>query len=81
LTSDSAEIRLASVSCCARIIKPFIKVYEIAGNPQKTEVYSLISSVLECLIKTAVVDPEVSSTIYDFKELHNIGSNNRWKFD
>lgn len=59
LTSDFSEIRLASVFCCAKIIKPFIRVYDIAENPQKAEVYLLIKNVLECLIKTAVIDPEV----------------------
>lgn len=53
---DSAEIRYAAVECCVEVVKPFIKVYEYAETPQKSEVYNLIKRVLECLIKTAVID-------------------------
>lgn len=50
-------IRLTSVYCCAEIVKPFVKVHELAENEQKMEVHSLIKNVLECLVRTAVVDP------------------------
>uniref|UniRef100_A0A915E5G1 Serine/threonine-protein kinase TOR n=1 Tax=Ditylenchus dipsaci TaxID=166011 RepID=A0A915E5G1_9BILA len=59
LVCDSTEIRLTAVYCCAGVVKPFIKVHELVENDQKTEVYSLIKNVLECLLRTAVVDSEV----------------------
>lgn len=59
MVCDSPEIRLAAVDCCVKMLTPFVKVYEYAENPQKSEVYSLIKKVLECLIKTSVVDQDV----------------------
>jgi len=38
------------------MLKPFIMVYENVENQQKAEVYNLIRNVLECLVKTAIVD-------------------------
>lgn len=56
MTSESIEIRLTAVNSCAEMIKPFIKIYDQVENRQKAELYSLIRNVLECLVKTAIVD-------------------------
>ncbi|CAK5074310.1 unnamed protein product [Meloidogyne enterolobii] len=56
LISDSVEIRLTAVYSCTEMLKPFIMVYENVENQQKAEVYNLIRNVLECLVKTAIVD-------------------------
>lgn len=56
---DSTEIRLTAVYCCAEIVKPFIRIHECVENSQKLEVYLLIKNVLECLVKVAVVDPDI----------------------
>ncbi|KAL7080367.1 hypothetical protein ACQ4LE_000271 [Meloidogyne hapla] len=58
LISDSVEIRLTAVYSCTEMLKPFIMVYENVENQQKAEVYNLIRNVLECLVKTAVVDTD-----------------------
>lgn len=57
LVSNEPEIQLAAVNCCVSIVKPFIKVYDEVEDAKKPEVYSLIRSVLDCLIKTAITDP------------------------
>lgn len=53
---DSVEIRLTSVYCCAEIVKPFVRVHGMVEKEQKLEVHTLIKNVLECLVRTAVVD-------------------------
>ncbi|CAK5054272.1 unnamed protein product [Meloidogyne enterolobii] len=58
LISDSVEIRLTAVYSCTEMLKPFIMVYENVENQQKAEVYNLIRNVLECLVKTAIVDTD-----------------------
>ncbi|KAL3082736.1 hypothetical protein niasHS_010538 [Heterodera schachtii] len=58
LTSDSTKIRLTSVFSCGEMLKPFVDIYEHVQTEQKAELYSLIRNVLECLVKTAIVDTE-----------------------
>ncbi|KAI1717889.1 FAT domain-containing protein [Ditylenchus destructor] len=74
LVSDSMEVRLAAVYCCAEIVKPFIKVHESVENDQKAEVYSLIENVLKCLLQTAVVDSEVDVRMSVLKCLAHVES-------
>lgn len=60
LTSDCAEVRLAAVDCCAKMLTPFVRVFESfegASKKQKFDVLSLIQSVLRQLVMVAVVDP------------------------
>ncbi|KAF7639171.1 hypothetical protein Mgra_00001404 [Meloidogyne graminicola] len=64
LISDSVEIRLTAVYSCTEMLKPFIMVYENVENQQKAEVYNLIRNVLECLVKTAVVDIDFNVRLY-----------------
>lgn len=53
---DQIEIRLGAIECCAKIVKPFVRIYDKLELPQKIDVYKLIHNVLEGLINLAVVD-------------------------
>uniref|UniRef100_A0A914I1V5 Serine/threonine-protein kinase TOR n=1 Tax=Globodera rostochiensis TaxID=31243 RepID=A0A914I1V5_GLORO len=67
LTSDPMKIRLTSVYSCSEMLKPFVDIYEHVQNEQKAELYSLIRNVLECLVKTAIVDPEPDVRMFVLK--------------
>lgn len=64
---DSKDSRLSAVCYCFEIIKRFVKVHELTENGEKMEIYSLIKTILESLVRAAVVDPG--------KKLNNIFSN------
>ncbi|KAM3720293.1 Target of rapamycin [Dirofilaria immitis] len=62
LSSDCAEIRLAAVDCCAKMLTPFVRVFEsfeCANKKQRFDVLNLIQSVLRQLVMVAVVDLSV----------------------
>ncbi|VDK68536.1 unnamed protein product [Litomosoides sigmodontis] len=62
LSSDCAEVRLAAVDCCAKMLTPFVRVFEsfeCANKKQRFDVLNLIQSVLRQLVMVAVVDPSV----------------------
>ncbi|KAE9555270.1 hypothetical protein FO519_001521 [Halicephalobus sp. NKZ332] len=56
---DQIEIRLVAVDCCAKIVQPFIRIYDKLEKIQKAEIFERIRNILESLIKLAVVDKEV----------------------
>ncbi|VDO69889.1 unnamed protein product [Onchocerca flexuosa] len=60
LSSDCVEVRLAAVDCCAKMLTPFVRVFEsfeCANKKQRFDVLNLIQSVLRQLVTVAVVDP------------------------
>uniref|UniRef100_A0A915Q5B5 Serine/threonine-protein kinase TOR n=1 Tax=Setaria digitata TaxID=48799 RepID=A0A915Q5B5_9BILA len=62
LSSDCTEVRLAAVDCCAKMLTPFVRVFEsfeCANKKQRFDVLNLIQSVLRQLVMVAVVDPSV----------------------
>ncbi|CAJ0593781.1 unnamed protein product [Cylicocyclus nassatus] len=59
LLCDSVTVRLAAVRCCAAIVKPFVKVYEIAHREHRQWVLALIHGVLRSLVSAEVVDPQL----------------------
>ncbi|VDN02443.1 unnamed protein product [Thelazia callipaeda] len=62
LSCDCIEVRLAAVDCCARMLTPFVRVFESFGCADKNQrfnVLNLIQSVLRQLVMVAVVDPSV----------------------
>ncbi|VDM69925.1 unnamed protein product [Strongylus vulgaris] len=59
LLCDSVTVRLAAVRCCAAIVKPFVKVYEIAHREHRQWVLALIHGVLRSLVSAGVVDPQL----------------------
>ncbi|KHN87555.1 Target of rapamycin -like protein [Toxocara canis] len=54
---ENAEVRLAGVECCAEMLSPFVRVFEVADRKQRVDVLNLIQSVLRQLVSVAVVDP------------------------
>ncbi|EFO17307.2 hypothetical protein LOAG_11192 [Loa loa] len=62
LSSDCAEVRLAAVDCCAKMLTPFVRVFEsfeCANKKQRFDVLNLIQSVLRQLVMVAVIDSSV----------------------
>ncbi|VIO96237.1 Uncharacterized protein BM_BM1727 [Brugia malayi] len=62
LSSDCVEVRLAAVDCCAKMLTPFVRVFEsfeCANKKQRFDVLNLIQSVLRQLVMVAVIDPSV----------------------
>ncbi|VDN22372.1 unnamed protein product [Gongylonema pulchrum] len=60
LVCDCAEVRLAAVHCCAKVLAPFVRVFESfegSNRTQKFHVLKLIQSVLRQLVMVAVTDP------------------------
>lgn len=60
LSSDCAEVRLAAVDCCAKMLTPFVRVFEsfeCFNKKQRSDVLNLIQSVLRQLVMVTVVDP------------------------
>ncbi|MFH4977941.1 hypothetical protein AB6A40_004650 [Gnathostoma spinigerum] len=59
LMCDCKEVRLASVECCAKMLVPFVRVFEVADRKQRGEVIILIRTVLRQLVCVAVTDLSV----------------------
>lgn len=62
LTCECAEIRLAAVECCASMLAPFVRVFDVfstSDKKQRADVLNLIQTVLRQLVSVAVVDPSV----------------------
>lgn len=60
MVCNCAEVRLAAVECCAKMLTPFVRVYEGFEGTNRTrrgDVLNLIQSVLRALVTVAVVDP------------------------
>lgn len=71
LSSDCSEVRLAAVDCCAKMLTPFVRVFEsfeCANKKQRFDVLNLIHSVLRQLVMVAVVDP--CEFLYFFDIMH-----------
>uniref|UniRef100_F1KPT5 Serine/threonine-protein kinase TOR n=1 Tax=Ascaris suum TaxID=6253 RepID=F1KPT5_ASCSU len=59
VVGENAEVRLAAVECCAEMLSPFVRVFEVVDRKQRADVLTLIQGVLRQLVSVAVVDPSV----------------------
>lgn len=57
MVGENAEVRLAAVECCAEMLSPFVRVFEVVDRKQRADVLTLIQGVLRQLVSVAVVDP------------------------